>query len=218
MQSSSHREDDKKISTLADEHSYPLWEYAAMPLLEEYGLTQYVRTDDPAARPDIGSEGYNDFRAKETKVIRFLFNSLHRNFQALVLGENTIVGFMANIRNRFEGRESSQTISSTVAELTKQCTDGNIVQRIADMNISFATLLKLGTNFSDEVKIGFLYGAMPSSLAGIRKLLDKTRNTSYSHACNEYCRASSEARKSNHGEQALITCYRCGKSGHISIH
>ena len=108
----------------------------------------------------------------------------------------------------------STSISSVMKKAIQKCSEsGDVVKHIASLNVHFASLHKLGITFPDEVKIGILYGIMPSYMKEAESLLDETGNKSYSRACNKFIQVYSSKKAPN--DQALVTCHDCGEDGHI---
>mmetsp|Transcript_9048 Transcript_9048/g.11873 ORF Transcript_9048/g.11873 Transcript_9048/m.11873 type:complete len:298 (+) Transcript_9048:649-1542(+) len=57
---------------------------------------------------------------------------------------------------------------------------------------------------------------MPNYMKTTKKLLNETKNTSYSKACNSFIQAYEDELKSKpRSDQALLTCYGCGEDGHV---
>ena len=184
--------------------------------LDKLGLEVHVREVEPVARPADDLEGYPAFRTKERKAIHVLFNSMSKQFQSLVLAQDTITGFWMPINRRFNGTDANITVISLTEELISKCEEsGDVNKRISSLNVHFAQLERMGILFHDQVKIGILYGVSPSYMKETKKLLDETKNTSYSYACNAFMHAYNNKKMSS-GDQALLTCYKCGQHGHMA--
>ena len=212
MQSLTREAELVKLENLS---KFPIWEFGALAYLEELDLEKYIRSEDPEAVPQQQDGDFANFNKRQKKAIRVLFNKLDENTQSLVLQEREIVGFWQAIQNRVTGEDNNTNISQTTSKVITKCPEsGNVVQHIANLNVQLANLQKLGITFPDQVKIGFLYGTLPNYMNDTIKLLDETKNTSYSKACNSFIHKYEES-KSHKSDQVLITCYGCGSEGHI---
>ena len=211
MQSSSDK--IPEITALKDYDDFPIWEYEAHRVLHQLDLLKYCLSDElEPPQPELAE--YSAFDVKQQKALGILFKSLDKNTQSIVLAETTIVGFWTAIKARFEGHTVSTSISSVMKKAIQKCSEsGDVIKHIASLNVHFASLHKLGITFQDEVKIGILYGIMPSYMKEAESLLDETGNKSYSRACNKFIQVYSSKKAPN--DQALVTCHDCGKDGHI---
>ena len=141
---------DVELSKLQSFEKFPLWEFGALSYLEELELDKYIRSDDPTPIPQPAAEGYATFQRNQKKAIRVLLKTLDERTQSLVLEHRDIVSFWRTLQARVEIGNEQTNISQTTSKLVTQCpANGNVVQHIANMNIQFSNLQKLGQTFED---------------------------------------------------------------------
>ena len=93
---------------------------------------------------------------------------------------------------------------------------GDVVKSIANLNICFASLAKLGVELREEVRIGILYAIMPSYMEEAKSILDETLNDKYTRASNKFIETYANRKPSSSPhDQVLITCFDCDEQGHI---
>ena len=179
---------EEKVVCLEKDLQYPLWKYSAFGYLDEMELWSFCDPDleQRVAPPASTAAEYASFRKRERKATRELFKSLASRYQSLVLEHRTIVNFWDALINHFEGTNGTENIITATEKLVTKCEESsNVVEHISQMNIAFSMLVNLKIELPEIFKIALLYATMPSYCSDTKKLLEETKNESYTHACNQ---------------------------------
>lgn len=210
---------------LFDGTNFGNWKYRIGIVLDERGLRKYIEEELSSILSGEEAEHRDKIRMEEKKCISILVQTIHDNQLEYVKDKVTAKEMFDTLSGIFERKSiASQLVLRKQLLSMKYNENDNIIDHFLEFDTKMRQLRSTGAKLEDSDVVVHLLLTLPKSYDGLVmavETIDESRLTVEfvkTRLMDEYNKRKGAGGNRTVGASAMnasVTCYKCGKKGHI---